>query len=158
MTGAALETVTIVTRSPEETEALGKRLAALLAAGSVVALRGELASGKTCLVRGMASHFVKGDEVHSPTFTLVNEYGDDGTKLYHVDLYRMESVEEISTLGLEEILGAGGVTLVEWGDRLPTYHRAEAITIRLHDVGEGCRRIELDDPAPARGRSRRGDA
>ena len=93
---------TTVTRSQEETERLGAMLASLLPPGAVVALRGELASGKTCFVRGMAAGLAGDKElagrVHSPTFTLVNQYGDSPT-LYHVDLYRLSGPEEVAGLG-----------------------------------------------------------
>jgi len=93
-----MDSLACVTRTVEETESLGTHLAALLPPGAVVALHGDLATGKTCLTRGMARHFAGNTPVHSPTFTLVNEYGKDRI-LYHLDLYRLGSAEELLTLG-----------------------------------------------------------
>ena len=102
---AALE---LITRDPNVTERLGCALAGLLPAGAVVALFGDLATGKTCLVRGMAAHFAGGAPVHSPTFTLVNQYGADPA-LYHLDLYRLGGPEELADLGYEELFEPDGV-------------------------------------------------
>jgi tRNA threonylcarbamoyladenosine biosynthesis protein TsaE len=145
MSGAQPETVTIVTHSPEETEELGLILASLLPKGSVVALRGDLASGKTCLVRGMAAGFVQGDEVHSPTFTLVNEYGDDGTKLYHVDLYRLGGAEEIADLGYAELFDSDGICAVEWADRAEPLLPSSRLDVSLEHVDAECRRLTFAD-------------
>lgn len=105
-----------VTSSPAQTEQCGERLAALLPAGAVVALYGELATGKTCFVRGMASFFAGDEPIHSPTFTLVNEYGRE-KKLYHLDLYRLARPEDVLALGCEELFEPDGVCVVEWADR-----------------------------------------
>ena len=113
-------------------------------------LEGPLGAGKTSLVRALVGH-LGGDaaEVCSPTFVLHECYQVSRGSLcrvHHVDLYRLDSPEEISTLGLDEILDSKGVTLVEWGEKLPPYYSARAIVVRFHDVGEGCRRIEVAWP------------
>ncbi len=122
-------------------------MAALLPPGAVVALFGELATGKTCLARGMASHFAAADAVHSPTFTLVNEYGDS-KKMYHVDLYRVSSLAEVEDLGWADLIDSEHICAIEWAERaqplLPTRrvdvtleHRGgnwRAITIRNHEI------------------------
>ena len=100
------ESITITTQSAEETERLGERLSALLPRGAVVTLRGDLAAGKTCLVRGMARRFQANETVASPTFTIVNQYGDD-LKLYHIDLYRMADLAEVADLGYDELFDSG---------------------------------------------------
>ncbi|MGI6460522.1 MAG: tRNA (adenosine(37)-N6)-threonylcarbamoyltransferase complex ATPase subunit type 1 TsaE [Candidatus Hydrogenedentales bacterium] len=103
----------IESASPETTRRLGAALAALLPQGAVVALRGDLATGKTCLVSGMATHFTVADYVHSPTFTLVNQYGEEPA-LMHVDLYRLSGPDEVADLGYAELFDSEDVCVVEW--------------------------------------------
>ncbi len=111
-----MDTLKLITHGPEETEVLGERLAGLLPDGALVALHGDLATGKTCLTRGMARYFAGVGVVHSPTFTLVNEYGADRV-LYHLDLYRLRDEEELLTVGYEDIIESEGVCVIEWADR-----------------------------------------
>ncbi len=135
---------TLFSLSEEETYELGMKLAAQLRGGELVALEGDLGLGKTIFARGIAASLgVVPEDVTSPSFTLVQEYSGGRLPMYHVDLYRLESEAEIATLGIEELLGSGGVVVVEWGERLPEHLRRDAITIRFHDVGEGARRIEI---------------
>jgi tRNA threonylcarbamoyladenosine biosynthesis protein TsaE len=136
------EDLTFETHSPQETERLGRALAALIPLGAVAALRGDLASGKTCLVRGMASRFAVGEPVSSPTFTLVNQYGDS-PRLYHVDLYRLTHVEELADIGYEEIFDPDGVCVVEWAERAEPLLPARRLDICLQHVDETTRRITL---------------
>jgi tRNA threonylcarbamoyladenosine biosynthesis protein TsaE len=132
------------TNSPAETEALGRRLAEFLPRGSLVALRGDLATGKTCLVRGMADHFGAGEAVHSPTFTLVNEYGDDPT-LYHIDLYRLTGPAEVAELGYAELFDTDGMCVVEWADRAePLLPPIRLDAVLMHGGGDR-RRIHLEN-------------
>lgn len=105
------------THSPEETEAVGYLLGSMLPGGTLVALEGDLAAGKTCLVRGMTRFFAQDAPVHSPTFTLVNQYGDAEAPLYHLDLYRLGGAEELADLGYEEIFDSPGICVVEWAER-----------------------------------------
>jgi tRNA threonylcarbamoyladenosine biosynthesis protein TsaE len=129
------------TASEEETIALGEELAHQLPRRCVVLLIGNLGAGKTMLAKGI----VKGlgaaspDEVSSPTFTLIHEYGE---RCYHIDLYRIQNEREVRTLGLEEILDRDAVILVEWGERFPRLWPPGHIEIRLEAVGEA-RRITL---------------
>jgi tRNA threonylcarbamoyladenosine biosynthesis protein TsaE len=136
------ETVEIVTHSPEETERLGEMLAELLPTGSVVALHGELAAGKTCLVRGMARKYARGEIVSSPTFTIVNQYGENPA-LYHVDLYRLEAVSEIRDLGYEELFEPDGITVVEWAERAESLLPEKRLDIFLEVAGENERRLTM---------------
>src|ERR1700761_8638672 len=103
------------THSDEETRALGRELAALLPEQGVVLLIGDLGAGKTTLTKGIVEGRNAGsaDDVSSPTFTLIHEYGDP-VKVYHVDLYRLDTVEEVSRLGLEELFDRPALTLIEW--------------------------------------------
>lgn len=133
----------LVTESPEETERLGMALARIVPTGSVVALRGDLASGKTCLVRGMAAHYARGVPIHSPTFTLVNEYGDS-PRLFHVDLYRLDP-EEVIDLGYEEIFEPEGVTVVEWAERAERLLPPQRLDVLLEHAGGDRRRLSFKD-------------
>ncbi|MFP4173498.1 MAG: tRNA (adenosine(37)-N6)-threonylcarbamoyltransferase complex ATPase subunit type 1 TsaE [Candidatus Hydrogenedentota bacterium] len=134
----------VTTSSPEETEALGRGLAAMVSLGTVVGLYGDLASGKTCFVRGFASYFDVGGAVHSPTFTLINRYCAEPA-LYHVDLYRLEGVEEVLDLGIEELFESAAVCLVEWaeraGDALPVSH----VKARFEHAGPTSRHVIIED-------------
>lgn len=107
------------TRSEEETRRLGERLAAELAPAGVLLLSGELAAGKTVLAQGVARGLgIDPAEVQSPTFTLVREHAGPGGRLLHLDLYRLESAQT-AALGLEDLLLASAVKVVEWAERLP---------------------------------------
>ena len=154
----ATEAFRITTHSPEETEALGAQLAGLLPPGTVLALYGDLAAGKTCLVRGLARHFGVGESVHSPTFTLVNEYGT-GTRLFHLDLYRLGGAEELADLGLEEMLD-DGVCAIEWAERADSMLPTRRIDIRFAHAGGDTRQIEVQDNGllPVRWQERLGGA
>ena len=138
------ETFVVETHSPEETERLGCALGGLLPCGAVVALRGELAAGKTCLVRGLARRFADEDVVSSPTFTLVNQYGDS-PRLYHVDLYRLHSVDELGDLGYEDLFDPDGVCVIEWAERAEALLPEKRVDVFMEHVGEGQRRIEIAD-------------
>jgi tRNA threonylcarbamoyladenosine biosynthesis protein TsaE len=130
--------------SEEETCEMGRTMGRGLRGGELILLEGDLGLGKTVFARGVAAGLgVKPEDVSSPSFTLVQEYKGGRQPMFHVDLYRLESPEDIGTLGLEEILSSGGVVLVEWGEKLPPYLRREAIAVRFHDVGEGSRQIEI---------------
>ena len=132
----------IHTRSEEETIALGEMLAAELPAKIAVLLIGNLGAGKTTLAKGI----VKGlgaadpDEVSSPTFTLIHEYGP---AVYHVDLYRLDRAEQVASIGLDEIFERAAVVLVEWGERFPELMPEERVEIRLRAVGEDEREIQI---------------
>jgi len=131
----------VVTASEDETSAAGERLASHLRAGDVVLLYGELGAGKTAFVRGLARGLGgSGDEVSSPTFTLIQEYQGRAT-LYHVDLYRLEPAE-IDDLGLEELVCGDGVVAIEWADRWRG-RPDDVIEVRLEDVGDERRRIVI---------------
>jgi tRNA threonylcarbamoyladenosine biosynthesis protein TsaE len=131
----------LVTASQAETESAGERLAASLQAGDAVLLYGDLGAGKTAFVRGLARGLgAPPEEVSSPTFTLVQEYGGVRSTLYHADLYRLEP-REVEDLGLDELL-LGGVVAVEWAERWLDPPR-EAIEVRLEHAGEDARRISI---------------
>lgn len=131
------------TASEAETIALGERLAGELPARGVVLLIGNLGAGKTTLAKGIVAglHAAPPDEVSSPTFTLIHEYGDG--KVYHIDLYRLEEPREVATLGLEELFERDAVILIEWGERFPRMMPAERTEIRIRATPDDEREIEV---------------
>lgn len=154
---AARAASSVFSLAEHETQELGANVARGLAGGELILLEGDLGLGKTVFARGVAIGLgVDPEDVSSPSFTLVQEYCGGRLPLFHVDLYRLDGADELETIGLDEILTAGGVVLVEWGDRLPPRYRGEAMVVRLHDLGEGARKIEIE-PSQAE-RPRRGDA
>ncbi|MGD8227942.1 MAG: tRNA (adenosine(37)-N6)-threonylcarbamoyltransferase complex ATPase subunit type 1 TsaE [Desulfobacteraceae bacterium] len=132
--------ITCVTTSDEETISLGQRLGALLLEGDVVALVGELGSGKTWFTKGLALGLgVSPDTiVTSPSFTLVNEYKGRYT-FYHMDFYRLEKLPEVLSAGLEEYLHDSGVVALEWADRWPDILPEKRVTVKFLIIDE-CRR------------------
>ncbi|MCL4693760.1 MAG: tRNA (adenosine(37)-N6)-threonylcarbamoyltransferase complex ATPase subunit type 1 TsaE [Candidatus Hydrogenedentes bacterium] len=136
--------VVLTTRSPEETERLGEALARLMPTGGTVALRGELASGKTCFVRGMARAVAGDPSIHSPTFTLINEYGS-ARKLFHLDLYRLGSIDEVAELGVEELFDSASICAVEWAERAELLLPAKRVDVHFDHAGEDRRTIEIGD-------------
>lgn len=139
-----MNTFEITTHAPEATEALGEQLAARTPAGAVIALHGDLAAGKTCLTRGMARALAGETLVHSPTFTLVNEYGAEN-KLYHLDLYRLGSEEEILTLGYEDIVETDGICVIEWADRALHMLPQRRLDVYLEHAGGDRRAIRMEN-------------
>jgi tRNA threonylcarbamoyladenosine biosynthesis protein TsaE len=137
---------TVITNSEAETVAVGRDFARRLAAGAIVLLSGDLGAGKTAFVRGMAEGLGGSpDQVSSPTFTLIQEYRGGRLPLYHVDLYRLKTIE-VDELGLDELTLEGGVTAIEWPDRLPRTLPGSAV-VQI-DHGEGDQRtITIDDDA-----------
>jgi tRNA threonylcarbamoyladenosine biosynthesis protein TsaE len=109
---------TFISHNPADTEALGERFGRAAQRGWVIALSGDLGAGKTQFVRGVARGLDCAGKVHSPTFTLVNEYGGGRLKLFHLDLYRLETAQQILSAGIEEYLVPDGVSVVEWAERL----------------------------------------
>ena len=138
--------------SPEETLRLGEELGRLLAPGDVVALSGELGSGKTVLTRGIAEGMgCPGADVHSPTFTLVNEYRGEGAKaprLAHLDLYRIHSEDEVPGLGWDEYLGRRHVTVVEWAERASGYLPRDLLRVTILSLDETRRRVSVQATGP----------
>ena len=135
--------MTTITHSEFETEAVGRDVARLLSAGSVVLLFGELGAGKTAFVRGLAEGLGGSpDEVSSPTFTLMQEYRGGRIPLVHVDLYRLDDPREVDDLGLEE-LGLNSVLAIEWADKWP-YSPPEALRVSIAHAGENERLVTVE--------------
>lgn len=133
-----------VTSSEEETVALGRRLAQELPSRAVVLLIGDLGAGKTTLAKGIVDGLgaAAPEEVCSPTFTLVHEYGRR-PKVYHVDLYRIGKAQELESVGLEELLEQEAVLLVEWGERFPHLWPPDRIEIHLRRLDDDRREIKV---------------
>jgi tRNA threonylcarbamoyladenosine biosynthesis protein TsaE len=108
----------VISHSTEQTQRFGMRLANLLGPGDVLALVGELGSGKTVFVQGLARGLGVHEPVHSPSFILANEYRTGSLPIYHVDAYRIRSAAEALGFGLDDYLGDSGVTVIEWADRI----------------------------------------
>ena len=134
-----------VTRSPEETVAFGRELAVHLRPPCLVLLEGELGSGKTTLAKGIVAGLGAAgeDEVTSPSFTLVHEYGSTG-KVYHADLYRIEGPRDLATLGLEDLVDQATTVLVEWGEKLGDNAPIPCVRIRMEHRGSDDRRILVE--------------
>jgi tRNA threonylcarbamoyladenosine biosynthesis protein TsaE len=120
----------LVTRSPEETLALGRAFAASLAPGVVVALEGPLGSGKTQFVTGVCEGLGATGPVSSPTFALINVYSAGFGSVVHADLYRVSTLPEVAELGLEEYFNGRSICLIEWADRVPGVLPPDAILVR----------------------------
>jgi tRNA threonylcarbamoyladenosine biosynthesis protein TsaE len=135
-----------ITSSADETIALGRKLALKLRNWRVVILRGDLGVGKTTLVKGIAEGLqaASGNDVTSPTFTLIHEYRGPAVKLYHVDLYRIETERELATLGLDELFAEEGyLVLLEWGERFPRLVMECDAEIAIERLGEFERKIAV---------------
>jgi tRNA threonylcarbamoyladenosine biosynthesis protein TsaE len=133
------------TRSPDETIALGRKLAAHLRPPKLVLLRGDLGTGKTTLVKGIAEGFGAASqaEVTSPTFTLIHEYRSTQVNIYHIDLYRVDTQRELETLGIDDLLGASSLLLIEWGEKFERFVRERDVEIAFARAGENDRRITV---------------
>ena len=128
---------TYVANSEEEMIALGESLAGQLSPGARVYLSGDLGAGKTTLTKGIAKGLsaAQPDEVSSPTFTLIHEYGDP-PRLYHIDLYRLDKPSQLASLGLEEIFDSEAVVVIEWPEKFASQLPPAAVRIRIESEGE----------------------
>lgn len=137
----------ITTHSAEETIAWGRDFAKRLAAPMLVLLTGDLGTGKTTVTKGIVSGLgaATEDEVTSPTFTLVHVYGKPATagKVYHADLYRIESFHDFETLGIEDIFTTPSIAILEWSERFPLQSPWPQVRIRLEHAGGDARRITV---------------
>ena len=135
------------TNSPEETIALGRELASLLVPPKIVVLRGDLGAGKTTLVKGIAEGFdaASQDDVTSPTFTLIHEYRGATAKLYHIDLYRIDTPRELETLALDDLMTDNSILLIEWGEKFPRFERDRDVEIAIERISENERKLKIVD-------------
>jgi tRNA threonylcarbamoyladenosine biosynthesis protein TsaE len=140
--GPTFRSGVVDTATEFETEQVGENLGRQLRPGAVVLLHGDLGAGKTAFVRGLARGVgADPEDVSSPTFTIVQEYAGTHAPLYHVDLYRLEPAE-IDDLGLDDLLGAGGIVAIEWAERWPG--RPSGVTeVTIDHLGQDARRIRI---------------
>jgi tRNA threonylcarbamoyladenosine biosynthesis protein TsaE len=135
----------VITHSAEETIAWGRKLAGKLDAPVLVLLSGELGSGKTTLTKGIVAGLqaANEDDVTSPTFTLVHENGS-GKKVFHGDMYRIESFHDFETLGLEDLFATAAIVILEWSERFPLKAPWPQVRVKLEHLGGNARRITLE--------------
>ena len=134
----------VLSRSVEETEALGAMLAGQLQPGDVLALVGEIGAGKTTFVRGLAQGLgIPPASVASPSFVLIRQYSAGRMPLFHADLFRLENLPQAANVGLEECYEAGGVTIIEWGNKVPGVLPEEFLEIRFEVLDPQQRRFSV---------------
>lgn len=132
-----------ITNSPAQTEAVGQALGAVLKPGTIIAYEGDLGAGKTAFTRGLAKGLGAGDRVTSPTYTIVNEYLSGRLPLFHFDMYRLESSEDLWDIGWEDYLERGGVCAVEWSENVADAMEG-AVRICIEKLGEDIRKITIE--------------
>ena len=132
-----------ITHSPGETEAVGAALAKVLTAGTILAYRGDLGAGKTAFTRGLAKGLGAKDLVTSPTYTIVNEYLSGRLPLFHFDMYRLASSDDLWDIGWEDYLDRGGICAMEWSENVSDALEG-AISITIDKLGEDTRRITIE--------------
>ena len=132
-----------ITNSPAETEAIGAALGKILNPGTVIAYRGDLGAGKTAFTRGLAKGLGCAEMVTSPTYTIVNEYLGGRIPLFHFDMYRLRSSDDLFDIGWDDYLDRGGVCAVEWSENVDDAIE-DAIYITIEKLGEDSRRITLE--------------
>ena len=131
------------THAPEQTEAVGAALGKVLTAGTVIAYRGDLGAGKTAFTRGLARGLGCAEPVTSPTYTIVNEYLSGRLPLFHFDMYRLGSSDDLWDIGWEDYLERGGVCAVEWSENVADAMEG-AIAVTIEKLGEDTRRITIE--------------
>lgn len=141
-----MESRTYRTLTEDDTIALGRELASELS--GVVLLIGNLGAGKTTLTKGIVEGrgVAAADDVSSPTFTLIHQYGAAAKPVFHIDLYRLDEVREVETLGLDELFASGHLVLLEWAERFPSLLPRDRIEIRLRALDDDSREIEVSRP------------
>ena len=132
-----------LTNSPEQTEAVGQALGAVLMPGCVLAYTGDLGAGKTAFTRGLARGLGARDTVTSPTYTIVNEYLSGRMPLFHFDMYRLRSSDDLFDIGWEDYLERGGVCAVEWSENVDDAME-DAVYVTIEKLGEDSRRITIE--------------
>ena len=134
-----------LTHSPDETQRVGAALAKTLRGGEVIAFLGDLGAGKTAFTRGLAEGLGVTDAVTSPTYTIVNEYLTGRLPLFHFDMYRLSSAEELFDIGWEDYLARGAVCVVEWSEKVQDAFFGDEIVVRIDKLSDTERRITIDN-------------
>jgi tRNA threonylcarbamoyladenosine biosynthesis protein TsaE len=142
--------VTFISHSPADTAALGEKLGRRARPGFIFALSGDLGAGKTQFVKGLARGLDVSVRIHSPTFTLVNEYTGGRLKFFHLDLYRLETPEQIASVGIGEFLTTDGIAVIEWAERLKGSQwlmpgRNHWVQVKIEILSDADRTIFYDD-------------
>ena len=132
-----------ITISPQETEAVGAALGKVLPAGTVLAYEGDLGAGKTAFTRGLAKGLGSTEQVTSPTYTIVNEYLSGRLPLFHFDMYRLASADDLWDIGWEDYLERGGICAVEWSENV-TEALDDPVRIRIEKTSDESRRITIE--------------
>ena len=132
-----------ITNSPAETEAVGAALGKVLKPGTILAYRGDLGAGKTAFTRGLAKGLGCNEIVTSPTYTIVNEYLSGRLPLFHFDMYRLASSDDLWDIGWEDYLERGGVCAVEWSENVGDALE-DAVNVTIEKLGEDSRRITIE--------------
>lgn len=132
-----------ITNAPEQTEEIGCALGKVIKPGTVIAYRGDLGAGKTAFTRGLARGLGAKDLVTSPTYTIVNEYLGGRLPLFHFDMYRLGSSDDLWDIGWEDYLDRGGVCAVEWSENVPEA-MAGALTVTIEKLGDTSRRVTIE--------------
>ena len=132
------------TKTAEETIELGKKIGKLLQPGSIIAMEGTLAAGKTTITKGIAQALNIDETITSPTFTLISEY-EGKMPLYHMDVYRLDSAEDFINLGVEDLMYGKGVSIIEWSEKIREELPKSTITLRLEPQKDGSRLITLEN-------------
>ena len=132
--------------SAEETQAIGRQLAAMLPPSAVVLLIGNLGAGKTTLTKGIAEGrgVAKAEEVSSPTFTLIHEYRGPQVTLFHIDLYRIDTQRELDTLALDDLMTSQSILLIEWGEKFARFAKERDVEIAIEHKGAEDRVITIN--------------
>jgi tRNA threonylcarbamoyladenosine biosynthesis protein TsaE len=135
--------IELVTESPDETFDIGRRIAALLLPGSIIALNGVLGSGKTYLTKGIAFGLGINENITSPTYTIINEY-EAPCAFYHIDAYRLNGDKDFEDIGGNEIIESGCICVIEWSDKIQKSIPEEKIAIHLEITGHSSRLIRIE--------------
>ena len=135
--------MTFLTNSPAETETIGAALGKIIPAGTVIAYRGDLGAGKTAFTRGLARGLGYAEPVTSPTYTIVNEYLGGRLPLFHFDMYRLRSSDDLWDIGWEDYLDRNGICAVEWSENVEDALE-DAVSVTIEKTGEESRRITIE--------------
>lgn len=139
-----MSTETVITHSRAETEAFAAKLAERVSGGTVIAMRGDLGAGKTCFTSGFAKGLGFDGDVNSPTFALVNEYIGGRLPIYHFDMYRVGSWDDLYTTGYFDYLEENGVMIIEWSENISSALPSDAATVTVKTLGENDREITVE--------------
>ena len=137
-------TLTFTAKNEEETIALGEKIGELLSKGDIIAMEGTLGAGKTTITKGIAKALGVADNITSPTFCLISEYSGK-MPLYHMDVYRLDGVEDFQGLGVDDMLYGDGVSIIEWSEKVRSELPKRTITLRLEPQSDGSRLITLEN-------------